>query len=72
MLYFTIALRSKESTDKWDGVFVFPVDADDFVNNKCAAYVKEHPGANGFKSKKVIAGIKAPGEWKSLRISAGQ
>ena len=35
-----------------DGVFVFPVDADDFVNNKCAAYVKEHPGANGFKSEK--------------------
>ena len=33
-----------------DGVFVFSVDADDFVNNKCAAYVKEHPGANGFKS----------------------
>lgn len=35
-----------------DGVFVFPVDADDFVNQKCAAYVKEHPNANGFKSPK--------------------
>ena len=35
-----------------DGVFVFPVDADDFVNNRCAAYVKEHPGAHGFKSEK--------------------
>lgn len=33
------------------GVFVFPVDADDYVNCHIAEYVKEHPDANGFKSK---------------------
>lgn len=35
----------------YNGVFVFPVDADDFVNKECAAYVKEHPDAYGFKSE---------------------
>ena len=34
-----------------DGVFVFPVDADDFVNRKITAWCKAHPEANGFKSK---------------------
>lgn len=29
---------------------MFPVDADDFVSNKLAEYVKAHPEANGFKS----------------------
>lgn len=33
------------------GVFVFPVDADDFVNRNIAKFVQEHPEANGFKSK---------------------
>ncbi len=33
------------------GVFVFPVDADDYVNCRLAEYVKAHPDANGFKSK---------------------
>jgi len=33
------------------GTFVFPVDADDFVNRNIAKYVKENPEANGFKSK---------------------
>lgn len=33
------------------GVFVFPVDADDYVNCKIAQYVHDHPDANGFKSK---------------------
>lgn len=35
-----------------DAVFVFPVDADDFVSNKIAAWVHDHPEANGFKSPK--------------------
>ncbi len=34
------------------GVFVFPVDADDFVSNRLAEYVAQHPDANGFKSAK--------------------
>lgn len=34
------------------GVFVFPVDADDLVNNKIAKHVKNYPEANGFKSPK--------------------
>ena len=33
------------------GTFVFPVDADDFVNCHIAEYVQKHPEANGFKSK---------------------
>lgn len=33
------------------GTFVFPVDADDYVNRNIAQYVKDHPEANGFKSK---------------------
>ena len=33
------------------GVFVFPVDADDFVNRNIAQWCKDHPTANGFKSK---------------------
>lgn len=33
------------------GTFVFPVDADDFVNCHIAEYVKKYPEANGFKSK---------------------
>ena len=33
------------------GVFVFPVDADDFVNRNIAKYVQEHSEAHGFKSK---------------------
>lgn len=33
------------------GAFVFPVDADDFVNCRIAEYVQLHPEANGFKSK---------------------
>lgn len=32
------------------GVFVFPVDADDLVNNKIVEYANSHPHANGFKS----------------------
>lgn len=32
------------------GIFVFPVDADDFVSNRLAEYVAQHPDANGFKS----------------------
>lgn len=34
------------------GIFVFPVDADDFVSNRLAEYVAQHPDANGFKSAK--------------------
>lgn len=34
------------------GVFVFPVDADDFINCNIAQYVHDHPEANGFKSPK--------------------
>lgn len=33
------------------GTFVFPVDADDFVNCNIAEYVNKHPESNGFKSK---------------------
>ena len=33
------------------GVFVFPVDADDLVNNKIAEYANKNWKANGFKSK---------------------
>lgn len=33
------------------GTFVFPVDADDFVNCRIAEYVQKYPDANGFKSK---------------------
>ncbi|MBE5798415.1 MAG: hypothetical protein E7321_00485 [Clostridiales bacterium] len=40
------------------GVFVFPVDADDYVNCHIAAYVKAHPEANGFKSKSGYKWIK--------------
>lgn len=32
------------------GIFVFPVDADDFVNCHLAEYAVHHPEANGFKS----------------------
>ncbi len=32
------------------GVFVFPVDADDYVNCHIAQWVLDHPNANGFKS----------------------
>lgn len=40
------------------GVFVFPVDADDFVNCNIAEYVQEHPTANGFKSKNSYRWVK--------------
>ena len=33
-------------------VFVFPVDADDYVSNRIATYVNQHPEAYGFKSPK--------------------
>lgn len=32
------------------GVFVFPVDADDFIHCEIAQYVHDNPNANGFKS----------------------
>ena len=35
-----------------DGVFVFPVDADDLVNRKIVEYANSHHLENGFKSKK--------------------
>lgn len=31
------------------GAFVFPVDADDYVSNRIAEYVSQHPNENGFK-----------------------
>lgn len=34
-----------------EGAFVFPVDADDYVSNRIAEYVSQHPTENGFKSK---------------------
>lgn len=34
-----------------EGAFVFPVDADDYVSNRIAQYVSQHPTENGFKSK---------------------
>lgn len=40
------------------GTFVFPVDADDFVNCHIAEYVYNHPEANGFKSKKSYRWVK--------------
>lgn len=33
------------------GTFVFPVDADDYVNCNIAQYCVDHPNSNGFKSK---------------------
>ena len=33
-----------------NGIYIFPVDADDFVNCRIAEYVANHPDANGFKS----------------------
>ena len=33
-----------------EGIFIFPVDADDFVNCRIAEYVATHQEANGFKS----------------------
>lgn len=38
------------SVHRQDGIYVFPVDADDLVSNRIAQWCKEHPGANGFKS----------------------
>lgn len=33
------------------GVYVFPVDADDYVNKNIAKWCKNHPNENGFKSR---------------------
>lgn len=40
------------------GIFIFPVDADDFVSCNLAEYAAKHPNANGFKSKNVYKWIK--------------
>lgn len=40
------------------GVFVFPVDADDYINCKIAEYCVKHANANGFKSKNGYKWIK--------------
>lgn len=40
------------------GLFVFPVDADDFVNQKIAQWCYDHPNENGFKSKNGYRWIK--------------
>lgn len=41
-----------------DGVFVFPVDADDYVSCHIAEYVNSHTDANGFKSSKSYRWVK--------------
>lgn len=46
------------------GVFVFPVDADDYVNCKIAQYVHDHPDANGFKSKTGYRWVKIKATWR--------
>lgn len=33
-----------------DGIYIFPVDADDLISNRIAAFAMEHPHENGFKS----------------------
>ena len=33
------------------GIFVFPVDADDYISNRVAAYVAQNSNSYGFKSK---------------------
>lgn len=33
------------------GVYIFPVDADDYVNRNIAKWCKDYPNENGFKSK---------------------
>ncbi len=40
------------------GVFVFPVDADDLVNNRIVEYANSHYEANGFKSKKAYRHVR--------------
>ena len=40
----------KELLDSGKGIFIFPVDADDFVSCYLAEYAVNHPDANGFKS----------------------
>lgn len=40
------------------GCFIFPVDADDYVNCNIAQYCVDHPNSNGFKSKNSYKWIK--------------
>lgn len=35
-----------------NGIFVFPIDADDYINCNISEFVATHPKSNGFKSKK--------------------
>ena len=46
-------------------VFVFPVDADDYISNRIADYVKRHPDANGFKSSRSYRWNKG-GKWLEI------
>lgn len=39
-----------QSPQEQNGVYVFPVDADDLVSRRLAAWCHDHPDANGFKS----------------------
>lgn len=43
--------ENADTLRRGNGIFVFPIDADDLVSNKIVAYVKDHPNSNGFKSK---------------------
>lgn len=47
------AIKQSESKKNIDnGIFIFPVDADDYINCNVAEYVANHPKSNGFKSRK--------------------
>lgn len=46
----TIREHYQELLTSNNGIFVFLVDADDYVNCRLAEYVANHPEANGFKS----------------------
>ncbi len=48
----------QELLDTGKGIFIFPVDADDFVSCHLAGYVVNHPDANGFKSVKSYRWVK--------------